>query len=125
VFEPTASNNFLIGSSRAFVGFNTDVSIDVMRGLAKRAIRFFPVMKDLHVIRSYAGLRPYTADHFPIISDVEAVPGFYISAGHEGDGIGLAPISGKLMSQMVTGKKTEFDVKKLSFSRFQRNSVLK
>ena len=118
VFEPTASNNFLIGSSRAFMGFNTDVTIDVLKGLAKRALRFFPIMKNINVIRSYAGLRPYTSDHFPIISEVESVPGFYIAAGHEGDGIGLAPITGKLMSQLVTNKKTDIETKKLSYSRF-------
>ena len=68
-----------------------------MRGLAKRAIRFYPILKDIHVIRAYAGLRPYAEDHFPIISDVPEVPGFYIAAGHEGNGIGLAPITGKLI----------------------------
>jgi len=91
VFEPTQANNFLIGSSRAFIGFNTHVSIEVIRGLAERAIRFFPIMKDIHVIRAYAGLRPYVDDHMPIISKVDEIPGFYIASGHEGDGIGLSP----------------------------------
>ena len=40
-------------------------------------------MKTL-MIRAYAGLRPYCPDHFPIVSPVEEVPGFYIAAGHEG-----------------------------------------
>ncbi|GAI07742.1 unnamed protein product, partial [marine sediment metagenome] len=78
VFEPTLSDNFLIGSSRSFAGFDTRVSIEVMQGLAKRAIRFFPVMKDIHVIRAYAGLRPYVDDHMPIISKVDEISAFYI-----------------------------------------------
>jgi len=118
VFEPTASDNFLIGSSRAFVGYNTDVSIEVMQGLAKRAIRFFPVMKDIKVIRAYAGLRPYVVDHFPIVSPVEEIPGFYIAAGHEGDGIGLGPVTGKLITQMILGEELIIPAERLSYNRF-------
>lgn len=123
VFEPTQANNFLIGSSRAFVGFNTHVSIEVMRGLAERAIRFFPVMKDIHIIRAYAGLRPYVDDHMPIISKVAEVPGFYIAAGHEGDGIGLSPLTGKLISQMITGEETIVPTESLSINRFKRSKT--
>jgi len=124
VFEPTAADNFLIGSSRQFVDFDTRVSIEVMKGLAARAIRFFPSMKNINVIRAYAGLRPYVADHFPIISSVEQVPGFYIAAGHEGDGIGLAPVTGKLVEHLIIGDDInipldlDYAVQKLSFSRF-------
>jgi len=125
IFEPTQANNFLIGSSRAFVGFNTHVSIEVMRGLAERAIRFFPVMKDIHIIRAYAGLRPYVDDHMPIISKVAEVPGFYIAAGHEGDGIGLSPLTGKLISQMITGEETIVPTESLSINRFKRSKTEK
>jgi sarcosine oxidase subunit beta len=122
VFEPTLSNNFLIGSSRAFVGFDTHVSIEVMQGLAERAIRFFPVMEDIYVIRAYAGLRPYVDDHMPIISKVDEVPGFYIAAGHEGDGIGLSQITGKLISQMITGEETILPIDSLSINRFKKSN---
>lgn len=125
VFEPTLSNNFLIGSSRAFVAFDTDLSVEVMQGLAERAIRFFPIMKDINVIRAYAGLRPYVEDHIPIISKVDEVPGFYIAAGHEGDGIGLTPLTGKLISQMITGEETIVVTNSLSISRFKRSKTEK
>jgi sarcosine oxidase subunit beta len=75
-------------------------------------------MKNINVIRAYAGLRPYVSDHFPIISAVEEVPGFYIAAGHEGDGIGLAPLTGKLMSQLILDREPLLPIERLSFSRF-------
>jgi sarcosine oxidase subunit beta len=53
------------------------------------------------VIRSYAGLRPWSPDHRPLIGPVEAVPGFYLAAGHEGAGIGLAPVTGWLMADWI------------------------
>ncbi len=125
VFEPTLSDNFLIGSSRAFTGFDTRVSIEMMQGLAKRAIRFFPVMKDIQVIRAYAGLRPYVEDHMPIISKADKIPGFYIAAGHEGDGIGLSLLTGKLISQMITGEETILPTDSFNINRFKRSKTEK
>lgn len=118
VYEPTSSNNFLLGSSRFFsTDDNTVSEIEIIRAIAARGIRFFPVMKDIKVIRCYAGVRPFTPDHMPIISDTP-VKGYYIAAGHEGDGIGLSAVTGLLMSQMIAGKKTEFDMTALRFDRF-------
>jgi sarcosine oxidase subunit beta len=118
VFEPTEVKNFLIGSSRQFVGMDTSCHIEVLRAMAQRAIRFFPVIKDINFIRSYAGLRPYTPDHMPIISVTE-VPGFYVAAGHEGDGIGLSLLTGKLITQMICGEPLAITVEPLRLSRFE------
>jgi sarcosine oxidase subunit beta len=118
VFEPTEATNFLIGSSRRFVGMDTSCHIDVLRAMAQRAIRFFPVIKDIKTIRSYAGLRPFTPDHLPIISETE-IPGFYVAAGHEGDGIGLSLITGKLISQMICDEPPAIPIEPLKLSRFR------
>lgn len=120
VFERTESNNFLIGSSRRFVGRDTAADIEVMQALAERAIRFFPILKDIKVVRAYAGLRPYTPDHIPIISDTH-IPGYYIAAGHEGDGIGLVPITGQIITDMISGRKPFMDLSPLKYSRFLQN----
>jgi len=120
VFEPTRSNNFLIGSSRSFVGETVDNEIDVMQALAERAIRFLPVLADIKVIRAYSGLRPFTPDHMPIVS-ATPVEGFYIAAGHEGDGIGLSPITGQSVADMIAGRETFMDLSPLSYERFGKN----
>jgi len=120
VFEPTEHGNFLIGSSREFVGFDRRSNHHVLSLMAKRALRFFPTIRDIHVIRSYAGLRPYTPDHLPIVSLVPTVPGLYVAAGHEGDGIGLAPITGKLISEMIVGKPTSIATEPLQLDRFDK-----
>ncbi len=117
VVQPTASGNFLIGKSEEFVGFDRSSTYGVISALARRAIRFFPIVSKINIIRSYAGLRPYTGDHLPIISAVDKVPGFYIAAGHGGDGIRLAPFTGKLTSQLIVGKKLSRFQEKLSLTR--------
>ncbi|GAB6460451.1 NAD(P)/FAD-dependent oxidoreductase [Bacillus cereus group sp. MYBK71-2] len=118
VFEPTESQNFLIGSSREFVGFHTKINTEVIKCIANRAIRFYPKMADMMVIRSYAGLRPWTEDHLPIISRVEHIPNYFIAAGHEGDGISLAAVTGKVIEELLNEKETIIPIEPLRLSRF-------
>lgn len=125
VFEPTESQNFLIGSSRQFVGFDTRIDLNVVRCMARRALRFYPKIADFAMIRTYCGLRPWTEDHLPIISRVEEVPGFFIAAGHEGDGISLAAVTGKLMSELLQEQTdTIIPTEQLRYDRFTRKEVL-
>lgn len=120
VFEPTASQNFLIGSSRQFNGYETKVDWNVIRCMARRAVRFFPKIGDMTYIRTYTGLRPWTEDHFPIISHVDEVPNFYVAAGHEGDGISLAAITGKVIQEMLCDEETSIPVEPLRYDRFNK-----
>lgn len=124
VLEPTESQNFLLGSSRQFVGYDARVDINVVETLARRAIRFFPKMDDFRMIRAYTGFRPWTPDHLPIVSEVAQVPGFYIAAGHEGDGISLATATGKLIEEMILGQEeTIIPTDPLRFNRFKEGAV--
>ncbi len=117
VFEPTGAGNYLIGSSRRFSGMDTTTDATVIRAIAQRALRFFPVLSRVRIIRSYAGLRPYAPDHFPIVSATR-IPGFYVATGHEGNGITLSLITGTLMAQMIAGQPTAIDTGPLSLDRF-------
>jgi len=103
VAEMTASGTLLLGSSRQFVGFDRAVALPVIQAIAARAVRFLPTLAQnrVKVIRSYAGLRPWSPDHLPLIGPLEAVPGFYLAAGHEGAGIGLAPVTGRLIADWI------------------------
>jgi sarcosine oxidase subunit beta len=117
--EPTEADNFLLGGNREYMGFDVSTEIEVMRAIAERGMRFFPVIKDINMIRAYSGVRPYCVGHLPIVSAADEVPGYYIAAGHEGDGISLSGITGRMMAQIMTGKDTDFNIDKLKFSRFE------
>lgn len=121
--EYTKANNILLGGYRGFRGFDIRSELEAMKAIAERGLRFFPCLKDVNCIRSYAGVRPFVKDHLPIVSHVDEVPGYYIAAGHEGDGICLSPITGKLMAQMIIGEETDFDISKLRFSRFREKAA--
>jgi glycine/D-amino acid oxidase-like deaminating enzyme len=118
VYEPTMSGNFLLGSSREFVGFDTTPDPAVIRAIARRAQRFYPGMAEATVIRAYAGLRPWTPDHLPIVSRVEEHPGLLVAAGHEGDGIGLAAVTGALIRDLVLDRPPIVDPAPLRWNRF-------
>ena len=110
VIEPTDANNVLIGSSRNFAGYDISTEMEIIHVIAKRAIRFYPILKDLNCIRTYAGLRPFLADHLPLITQVDEVPGYYIATGHEGDGISMAPTTGRLISELIAGEEPYLDL---------------
>ncbi|WZY00852.1 FAD-dependent oxidoreductase [Bacillus sp. FSL W7-1360] len=124
VFEPTASQNFLLGSSREFVGFHQQVNWQAVRAIARRCMRFYPKLADMHLLRVYFGFRPWTCDHLPIVSPVAQLPGYYIAAGHEGDGIGLAPITGKVIAEMIHGCEPSIDPYPVRFERFEKKEVV-
>lgn len=119
VIEPTDAMNFILGGNRNFKGFDIRSEIEVMQAVAERGVHFFPILKEINCIRAYSGLRPFVPDHLPIVDEVESAPGFYIAAGHEGDGISLSAITGVLVTQLINGEETSFDISELNFKRFE------
>lgn len=120
VLEPSTEGTVLMGSSRRFVGMNTEVEPAVMQAIARRNIRFFPAFNDVRILRSFAGLRPASADGYPILSPTH-VGGVYVASGHEGNGIGLSLVTGKLMSQLICGQAPVMDMAPLHIDRFGLN----
>jgi glycine/D-amino acid oxidase-like deaminating enzyme len=101
VAEMTPGGTMLLGSSREFAGYDRTASPAVIQAIAARAMRFLPGLARTTIIRSYAGLRPWSPDHLPLVGPVDAVPGLYMATGHEGAGIGLAPITGQIVAQWI------------------------
>jgi len=118
VAESTRASTLLLGSSRELVGFDRSVSLRVAAAIAARAIRFFPALAGLRCIRTYAGLRPFSPDHLPLIGPVAGAEGVYVAAGHEGSGISLAPATGRLIAQWVTGQPLDFPAEWFGPGRF-------
>ncbi|MFJ6569675.1 NAD(P)/FAD-dependent oxidoreductase [Streptomyces sp. NPDC091292] len=120
VVESTPSGPVLIGASRERVGFDRTLSAEVLRRLAMAAVALFPVLARTAVIRTYCGFRPYLPDHLPAIGPDPAVPGLYHACGHEGAGIGLAPATGLLVAQALTGTTPATDLAPFRPERFTK-----
>ena len=120
--EQTKNGNVLIGSTREFVGFDRQTTFDGVNTIAGQILRVFPSLKDLHVIRAYAGLRPYTPDGLPILGTVEGLEGFIMAAGHEGDGITLSPVTGEIIAKVITRGEIPFPMDHFKLERFDTAS---
>ncbi len=120
--EQTKNGNVLIGSTREFVEFNRRTTYEGVNTIAGQILRVVPNLKDLHVIRTYAGLRPYTPDGLPILGPVEGLEGFIMAAGHEGDGITLAPVTGEIIAKLIAQKDLPFSLEHFKLERFDQTS---
>ena len=118
VVESTASGTVLLGSSRQHVGFDRDADLAVAAAIAARAARFFPVLQDARALRVYAGLRPLTPDHVPIVGPFAEAPNLCVASGHEGAGIGLAPATGELVAAWHAGGPSPLPLEWFSPDRF-------
>jgi D-hydroxyproline dehydrogenase subunit beta len=118
VVESTPSGTALLGSSRQHVGFDREVELGVAGAIARRAARFFPALNDARALRVYAGLRPLTPDHVPIIGPFAEAPNICVATGHEGAGIGLAPATGELVALWHTGAPSPVPIEWFSPDRF-------
>lgn len=118
VAEVTGPGNLLLGSSREFVGYDRAVSGNVVAAIAARAARFLPALARTEVIRSYAGLRPWTPDHLPLVGPVGAAPGLWLATGHEGAGIGLAPVTGQIVAEWLGNGRMPALAEPMSPGRF-------
>lgn len=120
--EQTDNGNILLGSTREFVGFDKNITISGIRDIIRLTASVLPVLNQFQVIRTFAGLRPFTPDGLPLLGSVKSCDGFVMAAGHEGDGIALAPITGHLMAQSLLGKKPDIDLEPFSPDRFEGGS---
>jgi len=113
------AGNWTIGSSRDMAGFVRTSSPEVLKGMARRLLSFLPGMKDLNCIRFFAGFRPYCVkDGHPILGRAPDLSGFHIATGHAGEGIALAPATGKLIADEITTGKTSLPLEEFRYERF-------
>lgn len=115
----TCEGNCMIGSTREDAGFNKSTFVRSLSTIMMQARDYFPVLGTVNIIRTISGFRPACADGSPIIGEVDGLPGFFIAAGHEGDGIALSPITGLKVADMIMGK-TDPRFDELNFRRFQK-----
>ena len=116
------TGNWTMGSSRDFADYTKRVTLQAITHIAKRAAKFMPKLKDVNCIRVFAGVRPFCyVDGLPILSKSGNPRNFVIATGHAGEGVTLAPITGKLISELITENTTSIPIDAFSFSRFENN----
>lgn len=80
----TEEGGVMMGDSHEDVGFDVGSTVGVMREIARRAVRSFPMLKDLQVVRAWAALRIMTPDGFPVYDESASHPGAFSVTCHSG-----------------------------------------
>jgi len=80
----TDEGSLLLGASQEDRGFDTSVLARTSRDIAHRAIRVFPCIAALRVVRTWGALRVMTPDGFPIYDQSKPHPGAFVFACHSG-----------------------------------------
>ena len=96
------------------------LSSSIAASAACRGImHYFPNLANIKVVRSWAGWMDSCADHVPVISTVEEVPGLILACGFSGHGFGISPAVGLVLSQLAMEQETAVDLSALRYDRFQ------
>jgi hydrogen cyanide synthase HcnC len=80
----TDEGGVMVGDSQEEAGFAAEVGQPILSVMAERAVRMFPLLGSLNVVRTWAALRVMTQDGFPIYDASETCPGAFIATCHSG-----------------------------------------
>jgi len=116
-----AHGEILIGSTTEFCGFNVEVPLENLVGLATGAARALPELLHATVKRSWSGLRPGTPDEFPILGPSGSIDNYFNATGGFRTGIVGAPISAEIVAAHILGTEQPFDPKYFMASRFDND----
>ena len=118
VIQPLPTGNLLIGGSAEGKGFDRVVDRHTLMRIGMQSLELMPAIGSLRVIRTYAGLRPWTPDGWPIIGACPEIDGVVFATGHNSAGINAGPVTGRIVADVVAGRRPIFDTRPLSPDRF-------
>jgi D-amino-acid dehydrogenase len=92
-----------------------------IRGIVKSVTRYYPDVAPSHLetARIRSGLRPCPPDGLPYVGRLRGQANLAVATGHAMMGVSLAPITGKLVAELVSGETPSLPIEALSPERYQ------
>jgi glycine/D-amino acid oxidase-like deaminating enzyme len=115
-FRQTQEGSILLGYSKEEVGLDDATSTPVTAQIASNALRAFPQLAALRVVRTWAGLRTQSPDSYPIYASSSECPGAYAVTCHSG--ITLTAAHANVIPQWVLGGSTPECIREFGSERF-------
>ena len=115
---PRSDGRMLIGATVEEAEFDKQTVPETIQKLRQAAIDLVPKLADTRILEAWAGLRPGTRDGLPILS-ATPTPGYFVATGHFRDGILLAPVTARVMAQVIAGERPELDLSAFAVARFR------
>ena len=101
-------------------GFDMSINKRRVHAILKAVAAYFPDIDTdaLELIEIWRGLRPCPPDGLPYLGRPRRYDNVIISTGHGMKGISLAPITGKIVSQLASGQTPAMDIAAFGIERF-------
>ena len=118
---PKSDGRLLIGATTEEMGFDTRVTAGGLYHLLEGAWEIVPGIYDLPVQDTWAGLRPGSRDHAPLLGR-SAAPGIFFATGHYRHGVLLTPVTAQEMARLALTGETSTWLEPFSPQRFDVSS---
>jgi glycine oxidase len=118
---PRPSGELLVGATVERVGFQRGVTAEGIAGLLAAAIELCPLLGALPITRTWWGFRPWAPDSLPVLGPWPGVDGLWVATGHYRNGILLAPITARVMTQWITMGQPGMEIEEFIPARFVRS----
>jgi D-amino-acid dehydrogenase len=101
-----------VGGTMEICGTDLSVSRKRVQGIIESFCKFFPAFKatDFEGIKPWSGLRPCTPDGLPCIGSFPGLQNVTVATGHAMLGLSLGPVTGQLVTDLITQSKTDLDI---------------
>jgi glycine oxidase len=114
---PRNDGRIIAGSTIEHTGFDHDVTAGGVQLILRSVIKMVPALDQARIEETWAGLRPDSPDHLPIIGPTD-LEGLLIATGHFRSGILLAPITARLIREWVSARQVSVDWDRVRPMRF-------
>lgn len=114
---PRPLGRVIVGTTAEYVGYDKAVTGAGLRSILEGTTRIAPGVKQYRFRRAWAGFRPDTPDHLPVIGR-GAVRNLTLATGHFRNGILLAPITAQVVSELIVKGSTAEPLNPYNPSRF-------
>jgi glycine oxidase len=114
---PRNDGRILAGATVEYVGFDKHVTAGAIKRILSDALELVPGLANARIEETWAGLRPDSPDHLPIVGATD-LDGLLVATGHFRSGVLLMPITARLMREWITEQRVSVDWERLSPMRF-------
>jgi len=114
---PRNDGRILAGATVEYVGFDKKITAGALEKILSGAIELAPDLASARVEETWAGLRPDSPDHLPILGPTD-IDGLLLATGHFRSGILLTPITARLIREWVTEQRVSLDWDRFTPLRF-------
>jgi glycine oxidase len=121
---PRNDGRILAGATVEYVGFDKATTAGGIEKILSAAIELAPGLVTARIEETWAGLRPDSPDHLPILGPTD-LDGLLIATGHFRSGVILAPITARVIREWVTERRVSIDWERFSPLRFEAQATKK